>query len=155
MDDGKSWSAVRLVSCGQSVCPAVQLCPSSLLASPQAVGVFLATGNEGPYLLENSPLQNTYISIDNGNTWTQTLKGAFQMAVADQGGLILAAPTQAPSTEMLYSWDLGISFTHLEVFPSPVTTLSIEAEPLEIATTFMVVAASPDGNHVLASLDFD
>ena len=68
----------------------------------------MAVGNVGNNLYRfKSDRLNTYLSRDGGINWMEVKKGPYIYEYGDHGGLIVMAPTNAPSTEVVYTFDEG------------------------------------------------
>ena len=73
-----------------------------------AIGVIMAVGNIGTKLERNMiDRMNTYLSRDGGLTWTEVMRGSHIYEIGDHGGLIVAAPNTAKTTEIMYSFNEG------------------------------------------------
>eukprot|EP00007_Cunea_sp_BSH-02190019_P005735 CAMPEP_0174239336 /NCGR_PEP_ID=MMETSP0417-20130205/14235_1 /TAXON_ID=242541 /ORGANISM="Mayorella sp, Strain BSH-02190019" /LENGTH=865 /DNA_ID=CAMNT_0015318273 /DNA_START=174 /DNA_END=2771 /DNA_ORIENTATION=- len=78
-----------------------------------AVGIVMATGNVGEYL-EVDPRGDevdTYLTRDAGHTWIKIAQGAHTYEIADHGGLLVLVDNNNPTSEFLYSWDEGASWS--------------------------------------------
>jgi hypothetical protein len=73
----------------------------------------MASGNVGMYLDEK--IINTYFSRDGGHNWFEIRKGHHIYAFGDRGGLIVMAKAHVMTTELLYSWDEGLSWESIEI----------------------------------------
>ena len=64
-----------------------------------AVGLVMGVGNVGKSLQRFNPDKlNTYLSRDGGVTWAEVKKGPHIYEYGDHGGLIVMAPTSAPTS---------------------------------------------------------
>lgn len=73
-----------------------------------------ATGNVGSELTFREGLVNTYFSRDGGHEWFEVAKGSHIYEFGDHGGIIVMANDEAEVTEVMYSWNEGLTWEALK-----------------------------------------
>jgi len=94
-------------------------------SAPEAVGLILATGNEGQYLKTDAKFVNTYMSRDGGLSWTLLRNGSTVYEFVDHGGVLALVPNQVPTTTMYYSVDEGLTWKSFQFASTPTVVTSI------------------------------
>jgi len=95
--------------------------------------MMVKVGNVGPYLLDTLSC-HTFLTLDGGHSWRQILRGPYQHAFADQGGILLLVRDDGlPTDTLLYSLDHGRSFVQ---FPF-LSTLSVLAPNTDDGKVFV------------------
>lgn len=90
----------------------------------------LAVGNLGKELHQShSSTFNTYMSRDGGLNWFEVRKGPHIYEIGDYGGLILLAPMETATREILFSWDEGKSWQKFKISDTPIQVSNIIIEP--------------------------
>lgn len=159
VDHGRSWHLLLPPlneDCALANCSLHLLSLSSLsdaTSNSNAPGIVVATGNLGKYL--RGTTINTYISKDAGTTWIKIQDGAHSAEISEQGGLIILARQDGPTTELLMSWDIGRTFIRTLFSTVPVLVSSLHTD-IEKQGTIFVVAGIVDqsAKGFIASIDF-
>lgn len=107
-----------------------------IVSTKAAPGLILATGNEGEFLRKD--VINTYMSNDGGISWRMLAKGNHLYDIGDQGGLIVLVPNGEPSKHILFSWDMGRSFTRMDVTTHPTYFTQIKADHTKQGVFFII-----------------
>lgn len=113
-------------------------------SSPNAVGLMMATGNIGSELTFREGLVNTYFSRDGGHEWFEVAKGSHIYEFGDHGGIIVMANDEAEVTEVMYSWNEGLTWEALKFATSPVLVDNIMIEPKGAAERFVLYGTRAD-----------
>jgi hypothetical protein len=94
----------------------------------------MAVGNVGSKLEKNMvERMNTYLSRDGGLTWIETMKGSHIYEIGDHGGLIVAAPNTAKTTEIMYTFNEGLTWHSHTISDTPIDVTNIIIEPESIS----------------------
>jgi len=118
-----------------------------------ATGIIMGTGNVGYYLSDKADETNTYLSRDAGLTWKEVAKGSHIYEFGDHGGLIVMAPDNKATKEIMYSWDEGITWTSYPISEESIQIENIVIEPKALSQTFLVYG-DQGSNGVLIFIDF-
>eukprot|EP00828_Plagiopyla_frontata_P032533 TRINITY_DN4239_c0_g1_i2.p1 TRINITY_DN4239_c0_g1~~TRINITY_DN4239_c0_g1_i2.p1 ORF type:complete len:572 (+),score=98.89 TRINITY_DN4239_c0_g1_i2:58-1773(+) len=126
-------------------------------SSENAIGIMIGTGNVG-YHLANKPSEvNTYMSRDGGVTWSEIRKGSHIYEIGNHGGILVMAKDQKATTDILYSWDEGLSWNSKQISKIPVEIENIIIEPTNTATNFIAYGQQENGTSikgVILGIDF-
>jgi hypothetical protein len=99
----------------------------------------MATGNVGGELERvHVDRINTYLSRDGGLNWDEVMKGPHIYEFGDHGGLIVAAVNNAPTKEVLYTFNEGKHWHSVEISKVPIDITNIIIEPRSISQQFVV-----------------
>lgn len=82
-----------------------------IYSAESAAGLIIGTGNVGIYLDSKEENYNTYLSNDGGHTWIEIKNKPHIYEIADRGGLIVIARSDAATDHINYSWDHGKTWT--------------------------------------------
>ena len=118
-----------------------------------ALGILMGTGNVGTYLSSHSDEINTYLSRDGGITWFEIAKGSHIYEYGDHGGLILMAQDQTATSEILYSWNEGLTWEQLEIYEKKIEITNIIIEPSNTGLHFLIYGELEEKGIVIG-LDF-
>lgn len=111
----------------------------------------MGVGNVGKSLQRFNPDKlNTYLSRDGGVTWAEVKKGPHIYEYGDHGGLIVMAPTSAPTSEVYYSYDEGLTWITQEISDEPIDVTNIIIEPYSISQQFIVYGTYNSENNTKA-----
>lgn len=121
-------------------------------SDPNAIGLILATGNVGQYLLYDPSDVNTYMSRDAGQTWVELMKGSTVYEYGDHGGILVAVRNQVPITSFVYSLDEGQTWTSVNFTTSPVVVVNVFST--DITGTTAVIFGRQTINGQLQSVYF-
>ncbi|KIX01649.1 uncharacterized protein Z518_09375 [Rhinocladiella mackenziei CBS 650.93] len=92
---------------------------SATFSSPSAVGLMMAVGNVGEYLLpKDDESTDTFITRDAGITWTSVKKGSYMWEYGDQGSIIVIIKESQPTRSLFYTLDEGESWREFEFSPN-------------------------------------
>ena len=87
-------------------------------SSPSGVGLMMAVGNVGEYLLsKNDEATDTFITRDAGISWQSVKKGSYLWEYGDQGSIIVIVPESTPTKVAFYSLDEGKTWKEFEFSP--------------------------------------
>jgi len=125
-----------------------------LYSNDNAIGIIIANGNVGDYLVSDQSKLNTYLSHDAGNSWIQIGKGPHVFEVANHGAITLFAEDGQPTNNLKYSWTQGLSHYECSFTSQPVLITGIATEPDNKARTF-IIYGTRDGKGVLVHVDFN
>eukprot|EP00301_Raphidiophrys_heterophryoidea_P025845 c8766_g1_i1.p1 GENE.c8766_g1_i1~~c8766_g1_i1.p1 ORF type:complete len:832 (-),score=166.43 c8766_g1_i1:209-2704(-) len=118
-----------------------------------ALGLVMATGNTGKFLdMSHGGRVNTYFSRDAGQTWYEVRKGSHIYEFGDHGALTVMAKDRELTSEILYTWNEGMSWKAVPL-PASTDVDNIITEPNSTSTSF-VLYGSRNGAGVLVSIDF-
>ncbi len=131
-------------------------------SAPSAVGLMMATGNIGAELTFREGLINTYFSRDGGHAWFEVAKGSHIYEFGDHGAIILMANDEVEVTDVLYTWNEGLTWESLRFTEHPVLVDNIMTEPRGNSKRFVIYGtradpADPDSGvrtGVLFAVDF-
>jgi Sortilin, neurotensin receptor 3, len=170
-DNGGEWNPLPVPASEEDSC--VQGAPCSLhlfgpaessLGYPyskrSAIGIVMATGNVGEFL-EVDPRGDevdTYLTRDGGHTWIKIAEGARTYEIADHGGLLVLVDISEPTSEFLYSWDEGATWTSCHFTgQGDMDVRNVIALPSGKSQTFLLYGTRRIGksvHQVLVQLDF-
>ncbi len=96
------------------------------------------------------------MSLDGGINWRFLAKGNHLYDIGDQGGLIVLVPNGEPSMHILFSWDMGRSFTRMNVtnHPTYFTQIKADQEKLGILFTIQGIVEGLGNYGVIIPVDF-
>lgn len=69
------------------------------------------------------------MSRDGGLTWSEIRKGSHVYEITDHGGLIILAGNEEAQTNILYSWNEGLTWTEMKVSDTGIEIDNIISEP--------------------------
>ncbi|KIW22974.1 uncharacterized protein PV07_11214 [Cladophialophora immunda] len=99
---------------------------SATFSSPSAVGLMMAVGNVGEYLVrKDDEATDTFITRDAGITWQSVKKGSYMWEYGDQGSIIVIVKESQPTKSLFYTLDEGRTWREF-VF-SPDVEMQIDA----------------------------
>jgi len=123
-----------------------------------ALGIIMGTGNIGTHLQTDQTVTNTYVSRDGGLTWAEAHKGTFIYEFGNHGGLLVMCDWARPTSEALYSWNEGKTWTSFTLPGAPIRVANILTEPDATSTNFILFGIrklADRQEHVLIHIDFD
>jgi hypothetical protein len=92
---------------------------SATFSSPSAVGLMMAVGNVGEYLVrKDDEATDTFITRDAGITWHSVKKGSYMWEYGDQGSIIVIVKESQPTKSLFYTLDEGESWKEFEFSPN-------------------------------------
>jgi len=118
----------------------------------EAVGLVMATGNVGNYLLLEPEEVNTFLSIDAGLSWAQMTSGSTVYEFGSHGSILAMVANEVPVTTMYYSLNMGASWNALNFTSSPVVVISIFTT--SASHSKFVMFARQGSNVIYFGLDF-
>jgi len=90
----------------------------------------MAVGTIGERLdFDKAARRGTFLSRDGGINWSEVAKIPLIYEFGDHGGLLVAAPNVASTTQIRYSWNEGKTWTKLKVADDPIFIDNIIIEP--------------------------
>ena len=93
-----------------------------------APGVVMSTGSVGDHLAYSPSLVNTFLSWDGAATWAAAAAGPHTYEVAANGGLVVLAPTGAPTNHALFTLDGGQCWQQVHL-AQPLLVTNIQTRP--------------------------
>jgi len=99
---------------------------------------------------------NTYLSRDGGLTWSEIAKGSHTYEIGDHGSLLLMASNQHAVTEVMLSWNEGLTWEYLKISDTPIEVENIIIEPSNTAEKFVIYGRAKDNTNkgVIIATDF-
>ena len=88
---------------------------------------------------------STFFSRDGGVNWSEIRKGPYIYELGDHGGLIVMAKHNAPTKEILYSFNEGKSWHELQISQTAIDITNIIIEPYSISQQFVVYGTIVEG----------
>jgi len=120
-----------------------------------AIGIIMAVGTIGEKLdFDKAARRGTFLSRDGGLNWAEIAKIPLIYEVGDHGGIIVAAPNIASTTQIRYSWNEGKTWTKLKVSEEPIFIDNIIIEPKSTSQQF-VIYGSYDNSTEESAGDYD
>jgi Sortilin, neurotensin receptor 3,/Sortilin, neurotensin receptor 3, C-terminal len=119
-----------------------------IISSASAPGLVIVSGETQKYG------EGVYISQDGAENWRFLAKGKHIFNFADQGGLILLAPTEEPTDSISFSWDYGLSFVSLKFSQERVYLVRIHSDKHKKGVFFFLEGLSHGGLGLSIPLDF-
>jgi hypothetical protein len=98
-----------------------------IYSSDNSPGIAIGVGNTGIYLSQTE--LNTYLTRDGGHEWYEVRKGSHMYEIGDRGGLIVMARDDEPTSEIIYSWNEGVTWETLSITKVPFYVTNILTEP--------------------------
>eukprot|EP00163_Fabomonas_tropica_P001045 TRINITY_DN1078_c0_g1_i1.p1 TRINITY_DN1078_c0_g1~~TRINITY_DN1078_c0_g1_i1.p1 ORF type:complete len:890 (-),score=273.12 TRINITY_DN1078_c0_g1_i1:215-2884(-) len=126
-------------------------------STKNAVGLIMATGNVGEYLMEDDDLCNTYMSRDAGLTWSEVRKGSHIYEFGDHGSVMVMAPNTQLTDSVIYSLDEGETWKEFIFTDKKVLVSNIINNPTSTSKSFLLYgirAQEGSSKGVLIHLDF-
>ncbi|KAJ3090965.1 vacuolar protein sorting/targeting protein PEP1 [Quaeritorhiza haematococci] len=163
--DGRSWSCTPPSSGETSSNCAIHLHSIThphnvgrVFTSSSAAGFVLGVGNVGKYLLPYDE-SDTFLSTDGGLTWSEVAKGPHKYETADMGSLVILVPDKGATDHILYSSNLGSSFTRydLKVENSNWVARMTMIDPDSTSQKMIVFVTSDSDSrkHYMVQVDFE
>jgi hypothetical protein len=124
-----------------------------LISRSDAPGIATGVGTHGNLTWQLSGLPvplETYSTLDAGRSWTKVLPFSTVQAISAHANTIVFARNRAPTNELHFSHDFGVTVQSCRLFDTNVTAVNIEASPRGLRQ-FAVFA--DDGTF--AFVDFD
>eukprot|EP00005_Dracoamoeba_jomungandri_P000043 CAMPEP_0174250240 /NCGR_PEP_ID=MMETSP0439-20130205/471_1 /TAXON_ID=0 /ORGANISM="Stereomyxa ramosa, Strain Chinc5" /LENGTH=806 /DNA_ID=CAMNT_0015330259 /DNA_START=57 /DNA_END=2477 /DNA_ORIENTATION=+ len=159
-DKGGLWSKVeapddefKCTGCSLNLLGKVESSVETIYSTPNAIGLILASGSVGMWVLDEVDELNTYMSRNGGVTWKEIAKGDHLFEFGDHGAVTLIAKSFEQTTDLLYSYNDGIDVSTCQFTDEAVNVLDIVIEPENTARTFLV-HTEKDGLSMLFHVDF-
>lgn len=130
---------------------------SRIFASELVLGVIVGVGNTGKYLNNDKNNTQTFISVDNGQSWEKIFDREMLYAVGNHGGLLVMGEKNQLDNGIYFSWDLGKThnrFTFDEKDNKPIQLIQITTEPTEMGQLFTVIGHDDEYTY-LYTIDFE
>lgn len=167
-DMGGAWSTIRaprVDSAGNEIQCSTKKCSLHLhsiadlfdfgpvYSYKNSAGILMGTGNVGEELSFDKSQTNTYVSRDGGHTWSEVQKGNFIYEYGNHGGLLVMSDLERATSEGVYSWDQGKTWSKFQFSTNPmrVSNVLIEAEAM---STKFVIYGTRNNDGVMHLLDF-
>eukprot|EP00124_Ichthyophonus_hoferi_P002213 Ihof_evm2s142 gene=Ihof_evmTU2s142 len=124
-----------------------------IFSQEAAVGLVIAHGSVGRYLeVSNTSL---FVSRDGGYRWKAALPGTWSFAVADRGGIIMAAEVgKGRQNSIKYSWDFGNTWKTFVFQKEAITIVKVLSKPGTNTRTFNVWGNTADGLWTIVTISF-
>ncbi|CDK29013.1 unnamed protein product [Kuraishia capsulata CBS 1993] len=122
-------------------------------SSGSAVGMMIATGNVGEYLLPASE-SNTFFTQDAGVTWKEVKKGAYTWEFGDQGSIIVLVKPEKNQKTLWFSLDQAQTWEEYEFSKDPVSVVDLGTVPSDTSRKFVILAEDADSQNMLFTVDF-
>lgn len=122
-------------------------------STKSAIGLIMATGNVGHYLSTKEDEVHTFFSRDAGLSWHLVKKGSHIYEYGDHGALMVMAQDRKATSEVIFSWDEGMTWQDLKLEGKPIEVENIVIEPKAASQTF-VLYGSRGEEGVLVYMDF-
>lgn len=124
------------------------------LSSPSAIGMMVAQGNVGPYLLpKKEENTDTFITRDGGITWKTAMKGQYMWEFGDQGSIIVLVAEGRKTNKIYYSRDEGDTWTEKIFSEEEVDITDITTMPQDGSRNFLLWA-NDRGRPMTFNIDF-
>ena len=130
---------------------------SATFSSPSAVGLMMAVGNVGEYLLSKSDdATDTFITRDAGISWHSVKKGSHLWEYGDQGSIIVIVPESTPTKVVFYSLDEGATWKEYEFSPDIEMQIdSITTVPSDNSLNFLLWGRDIGAKKGIATVNLD
>jgi len=131
-----------------------------IYSQESAVGIVMGVGNVGKRLdMRHLEKQNVYLSRDGGLNWAEVKKGPHIYEIGDHGALIVMAPINKATKEIIFTWDEGKTWKNIEISDVPFLVENIIIEPNSISQQFVLHGVYADEDHeeqqgALITIDF-
>lgn len=119
-----------------------------LVSSQSAPGLVVVSGETPKYG------EGVYLSQDGTDTWRFVANGKFIFNFADQGGLLILAPTEELADRVLFSWDYGASFVSLKFTQEKIYLVRLRTDQQKKGVFFFLEGLSHGGLGISIPLDF-
>ena len=119
-----------------------------LVSSSSAPGLVVVSGETVKHG------EGVYLSQDGTDTWRFVARGKFIFNFADQGGLLILAPTEELTDRVLFSWDYGTSFVSLKFTQEKIYLVRLRTDPHKKGVFFFLEGLSQGGLGISIPLDF-
>ena len=101
---------------------------AGVYSAAYAPGVVMSTGSVGTHLSYDPSAVNTYLSWDGAATWAAAAAGPHTYEVAANGGLVVLAPTGAPTNHVLFTIDGGQCWQQVHL-ANPLLVTNVQTRP--------------------------
>lgn len=122
-------------------------------SSPSAVGLMLAVGNVGEYLVPYAD-SDTFLTRDGGFHWEEVHKDAHIWEYGDQGSILLLVNDEGVTDRVSYTLDEGLSW-HDYVFGERMRVRSIMTVPMDTSRKFVLFGVNPDKSDLSLAVHLD
>jgi len=124
--------------------------------APGVIGIMLSQGNVGTELTTRIDQVSTYFTRDAGVTWYEIKKGSYTYEIGDLGSLLILSDLLAPTTNILFTWNEGITFTECQFTTNgAVDVENIVVDPLWSSEHFILYGSRRGSSQgLVVSLDF-
>ncbi|GAA5980381.1 hypothetical protein JCM11641_001783 [Rhodosporidiobolus odoratus] len=128
--------------------------PRATYSSPSAVGLMLAVGNVGEYLLPYAD-SDTFLTRDGGFSWEEVHKDAHMWEYLDQGSILVLANDEEVTDHVTYSLNEGLSWQDYR-FGEPIRVKGIVTVPMDTSRKVILFGTAPDRpeSSVAVHVDF-
>ncbi|KAI9846447.1 MAG: vacuolar protein sorting/targeting protein PEP1 [Thelocarpon superellum] len=124
-------------------------------SSPSAVGMMIGTGNVGPYLTSKDEA-DTFLSRDDGISWSCVKKGNYLWEYGDQGSIIVLVVASIPTTSVEYSLDQGRTWATYEFSDGAKFVVDrITTVPTDNSRNFLLWGKNRDEATKIATVNLD
>ncbi|GAA5827143.1 hypothetical protein JCM3770_007150 [Rhodotorula araucariae] len=128
--------------------------PRATYSSTSAVGLMLAVGNVGEYLVPYTD-SDTFLTRDGGFTWEEVHKDAHLWEYGDAGSILLLANDEEPTDHVTFTLNEGLSWQDYS-FGEAIRIRSIVTVPQDTSRKFILFGTKADRpeSTVAVHLDF-
>jgi hypothetical protein len=129
----------------------------SFYSVDSAAGLIISNGSIGRYLTTDEKNISTFLSRDGGLNWFEIRKGSHIYEIGDHGALIVIADNKNPTSEILYSWDEGITFESLSISDKKFLIRNIIIEPSSTSQHFIIYGSNEtkgNSHGIIIGVDF-
>ncbi|KAL9601360.1 MAG: hypothetical protein Q9219_002536 [cf. Caloplaca sp. 3 TL-2023] len=130
--------------------------PRAIFSSPSAVGLMMAVGNVGEYLMTKSEkTSDTFITRDGGIEWHAVKKGNFMWEYGDQGSIIVIVRDTVSTDEIFYSLDEGQTWTPYQFSNKKVHVAILSTVPSDNSLNFLLWGQEDDSDSEIVTFNLD
>ncbi|GAA5934219.1 hypothetical protein JCM1841_004702 [Sporobolomyces salmonicolor] len=127
--------------------------PRATYSSPSAVGLMLAVGNVGEYLVPYAD-SDTFLTRDGGFTWEEVHKDAHMWEYGDQGSILVLANDEDVTDHVTFTLNEGLTWQDY-VFGEPIRVRSIVTVPMDTSRKFILFGTAPDKPESTLAIHLD
>ncbi len=131
--------------------------PGNTYSSASAVGLMLATGNVGEYLLPAGEA-DTFMTNDGGISWKMIKEGRYLWEYGDQGAIIVIVAHSQPTNEVFYSINEGQtweSYRFTEDNNKKMVISDISTVPSDESQNFLLWGQFEDDDRTVTTVNLD
>ncbi|KAF8649292.1 hypothetical protein AX16_005896 [Volvariella volvacea WC 439] len=131
-----------------------RLDPRATFSSPSVVGLIMAVGNVGEYLLPYDQ-SDTFLSRDAGLTWEEVHKDAHLWEFGDSGSILVMVNDEEPTDHLLFSTDEGKTWREYKFAKDKMRVRVIVTVPSDTSRRFILMGYYPrSSTSTVVHVDF-